>query len=484
MNNLPEDLISKPVFDWFDKILQIPRPSGNEDKIRAFLLQFAAERNLPAKTDSVGNVLITKPAAHGCEDCPTIILQTHMDMVCEKHASTKHDFLTDPISAYIEDGWLKAKGTTLGADDGIGIAAQLTVLDANTLHHGPLECLFTTQEETGLTGAFGLEANLLSGQTLINLDSEDDGELFIGCAGGVDTIATFGIETEIPKPGSFAFELKIDGLKGGHSGDDIHKGHANAIQLLARFLHLLKKQFPISITDLDGGNLRNAIPREASVTVLVPSNKKEASRVALNIFIAEIENELRFTDSGFKMHLESTLVPDLVYDKDLSARIIDTLYACPNGVQSMSYAMPGLVETSTNLASVKQKGTSLTIVTSQRSSVESRKEEIAQRLDALFRMAGAHVEHSDGYPGWEPRPGSDVVKKTVNGYKSLFGEEPVVRAIHAGLECGLFLQKYPTLDMVSFGPTIRGAHSPEERLEIATVEKFWLLLVDLLKRLC
>lgn len=484
MNNLPEDMISQPVFDWFDKILQIPRPSGKEDKIKAFLLQFAAERNLPTKTDEAGNLLITKPAAHGYENSPTIVLQTHLDMVCEKHNSTSHDFLNDPIQAYVEDGWIKAKDTTLGADDGIGIAAQLTVLDANTLKHGPIECLFTVEEETGLTGAFGLKEGFLSGKTLINLDSEDDGELFIGCAGGIDTIASFRLETDIPRPGSFAFNLKVDGLKGGHSGDDIHKGHGNAIQILIRYLFQLQHLMPVTISNLQGGNLRNAIPREAEVTVIIPTKKKEAARVALNIFIAEIENELRFTDTGFKMHLSSTEMPELVFDKGLTERILKSLYACPNGVQQMSFAMPGLVETSTNLASIKSKVSHLEVVTSQRSSVETRKDEIAQRIEAIFSLAGAHVEHSDGYPGWEPRPKSDVVKQTVESYESLFGEKPIVRAIHAGLECGLFLKKYPSLDMVSFGPTIRGAHSPEERLEIATVEKFWLLLVDVLKRLC
>ena len=477
-------MISEPVFYWFNKILQIPRPSGNEEKIRTFLLQFAAERNLTAQTDKIGNVLIAKPATHGCENSPTIILQTHLDMVCEKNSATAHNFLNDAISAYVEDGWVKAHNTTLGADDGIGIAAQLTILDANTLTHGPLECLFTVEEETGLTGAFGLEAGFLTGKTLINLDSEDDGELFIGCAGGVDTLATFRVETDIPKPGSFAFEIKVEGLKGGHSGDDIHKGHGNAIQLLIRYLYRLMDQMPIDLAKISGGNLRNAIPREATATVLVPANKKEAARVALNIYIAEIENELRFTDSGFKMHLESSELPDLIYDNTLTKNLINTLYSCPNGVQNMSFTMPGMVETSTNLASIKQKGTNIKVVTSQRSSVETRKEEIAERLNALFSLAGAYVEHSDGYPGWEPRPGSEVVQKTVEAYQALFGAAPVVRAIHAGLECGLFLKKYPALDMVSFGPTIKGAHSPEERLEIATVEKFWLLLVNLLKRLC
>lgn len=473
-----------PVFDWFTKILEIPRPSGKEDKIMAFLWQFAAERHLSCKQDKTGNLLISKPATKGCENSPVIILQTHLDMVCEKHAHIIHDFTKDAISAYAEDGWIKAKGTTLGADDGIGIAAQLAVLDSNALKHGPIECLFTIEEETGLTGAFGLEANFLTGDILLNLDSEDDGELFIGCAGGVDTLITFPLETEQVTEKRFGFEIDVNGLKGGHSGDDINKGHANAIQLLTRFLWMINEKTELSIAHLDGGNLRNAIPREAKVIGTVPFNKKEMLRVEFNIFIAEIENELQYSDTGVRFSLESTDTPENVYSEDLKNRLLNALYATPHGVQGMSYSMPGLVETSTNLASIKEKDGKITIVTSQRSSVESRKYEISERIKSLYTLAGADVSSTDGYPGWEPKADSILVNKTVETYTSLFGETPKVRAIHAGLECGLFLEKYPTLDMVSFGPTIRGAHSPEERLEIKTVDKFWLLLVELLKTLC
>lgn len=477
-------LSPQSLWSYFEEICQIPRPSKKEEKVIAFLLEFASKHNLDARTDAVGNVLIRKPATAGREGDKTVILQSHMDMVCEKNSDTIHDFDNDPIKPFIDKGWVRAEGTTLGSDDGIGIAAQLAVLASGNLAHGPLECLFTVDEETGLSGAFALEAGFLSGTVLLNLDSEDEGELFIGCAGGIDTVGTLKYLSEPLPAGSFAVKLEIKGLLGGHSGDDINKSRGNANKILNRFLLDAAKLFDLRISDFNGGNLRNAIAREASAVVVVPHSQKENLIVEWNVFASEMEFEFEFAEPKLKLAHQSVALPQFVIDKDSQDKMLKLIAACPHGVLEMSTRMPGMVETSTNLASVKFKGENqIVFTTSQRSEIESRKYMAAGIVESVMLLAGATVEHSDGYPGWTPNPESKVAKITKDAYKKLFGNDPLVKSIHAGLECGLFLEKYPELDMVSFGPTIRGAHSPDERIDIETVTKFWKLLVEVLENI-
>jgi dipeptidase D len=476
----------QPVNVWtnFEAICTIPRPSKKEEKMIAFLEHFALENKLEFKKDEVGNVLISKKATTGYENRKKVVLQSHLDMVCEKNSPIVHDFDNDPILPYIDGEWVKAEGTTLGADCGIGIAAQMAVLTDQSIQHGPIECLFTVDEETGLTGAFALQPGFLSGDILINLDSEDEGELFIGCAGGIDTVATLNYrQCEIPS-GFFPLQIKVSGLLGGHSGDDINKGRANAIKILVRFLWDTFHKYGIKLARFDGGNLRNAIPREASASILILNGYKEKFVADFNVFIHDLKAEISITEPSVKVEISSTELPDYVVDDLQTERLLNVLYACPHGVQAMSYRMPGLVETSTNLASVKMKDIGvMEITTSQRSDIESGKKDISSMVEAAFQLAGATIIHSDGYPGWTPNPESEILKIAAQSYIDLFSSKPVIRSIHAGLECGLFLKKYPQLDMVSFGPTIKGAHSPDERINIATVDKFWKLLVKVLENI-
>jgi dipeptidase D len=470
------------LWNYFYQITQIPRPSKHEEKIAAYLADFAKQHNFSLTKDDVGNLLIRKPATPGNEHNPTVILQAHIDMVCEKNADSTHNFDTDPIQTYIDGDWVKAKGTTLGADNGIGVAMMLAVLDADNLPHPPLECLFTVDEETGLTGAFGLDDKLLTGSTLINLDSEDDGEVFIGCAGGIGTKAFLSYQTEPAPTKYFGFKVKVSGLTGGHSGSDIHLGLANAIKLLNRYLWQLNQQMDVRLISFEGGNLHNAIPREASAFAAVPYAEKETIRVILNMYIATLEDEFKNIEPNIRISLESEALPELVLDKSFSDNLLHVLYACPHGVIAMSRDIPGLVETSTNLASVKMmQNNQVEINTSQRSAAESSKIDLAAQMHAVFALAGAEIIQSDGYPGWKPNINSAILKKTSDAYETLFGEAPKVKAIHAGLECGLFLEKYPHLDMVSIGPQMYGVHSPDERLSINSTQKTWEWLVEILK---
>lgn len=471
----------QPLWNYFEEICQVPRPSKKEERIRQYLLDFAAKNALDVKTDAIGNVLIRKAASPGKESAPTVILQAHMDMVCEKNSDKSFNFETEAIVPVIDGGWVKADGTTLGADNGIGMAAQLAVLTDNNLVHGPLECLITVDEETGLSGAFALEPGFLSGNILLNLDSEDDGELFIGCAGGMDTLAELELEKEKTPGKSFALKIMVRGLWGGHSGDDIHKGRGNANKILARFLWQAIRDFGVRVADFSGGNLRNAIAREATATVIVPSVQKEQLVAELNIYSSEVEFEYERTEPNLVVDHSSTTIPEKVLTQASQEKFLNLLIACPHGVLEMSTRMKDMVETSTNMASVKFIADNrVLITTSQRSELETRKRAAAQMVRAVFELAGAEVRHSDGYPGWTPNPNSKVVRIAAESYKRLFGHEPLIRSIHAGLECGLFLEKYPSLDMVSFGPTIRNAHSPDERINIEATEKFWLHLVDVL----
>jgi len=471
------------VWQFFHDITQIPRPSKKEERIIAYLKSFGENHNLLTKTDAAGNVLICKPATKGKESSKTVILQSHLDMVCEKNNDTVHNFDTDPIQTYIEDGWVKARGTTLGADNGIGVSMMLAVLASQKLEHPALECLFTVDEETGLTGAFALGKDFLSGEILINLDSEDDGEVFVGCAGGIDTVAVIEYKSEPTPNNYFGFSVSVKGLKGGHSGDDINKGLGNANKILNRFLWTVNKKMDVRLQSFNGGNLRNAIAREAVAVGCVPYSEKETIRVLFNIFVSEMETELGSIETKMRLELESEDLPETVIDKNTSDALLNVLYACPHGVIAMSAEMPGLVETSTNLASVKMKeGSKIEITTSQRSSVETSKYDIANQVESVLALAGAVVSHGDGYPGWKPNLQSDILKVAIESYKKLHNEEPKIRAIHAGLECGLFLEKYPNLDMVSIGPQMFGVHSPDERLSIASTQKCWKWLVNILER--
>ena len=479
-----KDLKPASVFQYFEEICQVPRPSKKEEQIIAYLKAFGEKHQLETKVDEAGNVLIKKPATPGYENRKTVVLQAHVDMVCEKNNDVQHNFLTDPIETEIEGEWLKAKGTTLGADNGIGVATGLAVVTDDTLQHGPIECLFTVDEETGLTGAFALQEGFMNGDILLNLDSEDEGELFIGCAGGIDSVAEFSYtETDVPA-GYFACKVSVKGLKGGHSGADIHLGLGNANKLLNRFLSMANKKYDMYLCSIDGGNLRNAIAREAHAVIAIPETDKHQLRADLNVFAAEAGAEYAVVEPGLEFVLESETAPAKAIDKDTARRLLQTIYAAPHGVYAMSQDIPGLVETSTNLASVKMKPNNvIRIETSQRSSIASAKEDIANMVRAVFELGGAKVSHGDGYPGWKPNPHSEILEVAAESYKRLFGEEAKVKAIHAGLECGLFLDKYPTLDMISFGPTLRGVHSPDERMHIPSVQKFWDHLTDILKHI-
>lgn len=472
------------VFHYFEEICQVPRPSKKEEKIVAYLKEFGKKHNLETKVDEVGNVLIKKPASKGMENCKTVVLQSHVDMVCEKNNNVSHDFLTDPIETIIDGEWMKANGTTLGADNGIGVATELAILADDTLEHGPIECLFTIDEETGLTGAFALKEGFMNGDILLNLDSEDEGELFIGCAGGIDSVAEFNYyEADVPD-GYFFCKIEVKGLKGGHSGGDIHLGRANANKILNRFLTLAFNKYDLYLCEIDGGNLRNAIPREAHAIIAIPEAHKHDLRTDLNVFTAEVQAEYAVTDPDMELILSSEPARAKAIDADTTQRLLQTLYAVPHGVYAMSQDIPGLVETSTNLASIKMKpGNIIRIETSQRSSTASSKQDIANMVRTVFEMGGAVVTFGEGYPGWKPNTHSEILEIATASYKRLFGVDAQVKAIHAGLECGLFLDKYPSLDMISFGPTLQGVHSPDERMLIPTVEKFWLHLTDILKHI-
>lgn len=477
-----EDLKPQGVFHYFAEICKVPRPSKKEEKIIAYLQAFGKKHNLETLTDEVGNVLIKKPATPGMENRKTIVLQSHVDMVCEKNNDVQHDFLNDPIETEIDGEWLKAKGTTLGADNGIGVATELAILADDTIAHGPLECLFTIDEETGLTGAFALKEGFMNGDILLNLDSEDEGELFIGCAGGIDTVAQFAYqEVDVPA-GYFCCKVQVKGLKGGHSGGDIHLGRGNANKILNRFLSQTLKKYDMYLCEIDGGNLRNAIAREAHAVIALPEADKHAVRADLNIFAAEVQAEYNVTDPDLQLLMESEAPRAKAIDKDTTKHLLQAIYAVPHGVYAMSQDIPGLVETSTNMASVKMKpGNIIRIETSQRSSTASSKRDMNTMVRTVFEMAGAEVSSGEGYPGWKPNPHSEILEIATASYKRLFGVDAKVKAIHAGLECGLFLDKYPTLDMISFGPTLQGVHSPDERMLIPTVQKFWNHLLDILK---
>lgn len=478
-NNLLQPSI---VFDCFAEVNKIPRPSKKEEKMIAFLKAFGEGLGLPTKVDETGNVCISKPATPGYENSKTVILQSHMDMVCEKNKDKDFDFENDAIETYVDGEWLKANGTTLGADDGIGVAMQMAVLKSNDIEHGPIECVFTRDEETGLTGAMGMKSDFMTGDYLINLDSEDEGQIFVSCAGGVRTTATYPFPTEDMPEGYFTFRVGVKGLTGGHSGDDINKKRGNANKILVRFLNQEMQKMDLRVVDIQSGGLHNAIPREGYAICAVPMNMKEQMRVDLNVFTAEVEEELAVTEKGILLSLDSCEPAAKVMEKQAMRKMLLSLHAVYNGVFAMSQDIDWLVETSTNLASIHVEGDKVVVTTSQRSSIGSACQHMASVVRAAFELGGAEVLTNEGYPGWKLNPNSEIVKITKESYVDLFGKEPKILAIHAGLECGLFSEKYPKLDMVSFGPTLRGVHSPDEKLLIPTVQMVWDHLLDILKR--
>jgi dipeptidase D len=479
----------KAVFDIFAQINQVPRPSKHEERISKWLQDFAASHNIECVADEAMNVIMRVPATPGYENHEGVILQAHMDMVCEKNGDVQHDFMTDPIQTYVDGEWLKAKGTTLGADDGIGIAMALAAITDPNLPHPTIECLFTVDEETGLTGAMKLQDGMLQSKRLINLDSEDDGQIFIGCAGGIDTLAKMHYVPTIidNRESRIAIRLSVTGLLGGHSGDDINKGRANANQFIVWFLARIWPQTEIQLASINGGNLRNAIAREAEAVIAIPMAYKEQIRIEWNHFVAQMEGVFGEVEKDMRLELETCDMPETFVPADKAYRLIMALCECPHGMIAMSKEMPGLVETSTNLASIKMKSADssdfIEINTSQRSSKEPAKHHLKWAVEQALSLACDEVTHGDGYPGWAPNPNSPLLEVVKKSYTDLFKSEPQVLAIHAGLECGLFLEKYPYLDMVSFGPQMVGVHSPQERLSIPSTERCYKWLCQTLKSL-
>ncbi len=473
------------VFEQFAKINQIPRPSKREEKMIEYLKSWGESHGLDTKVDETGNVIIRKPATKGMENRKTVILQSHMDMVCDKLVDYEIDFDNDPIKTYIDGEWLTAEGTTLGADDGIGCAMELALLASEDIEHGPIECVFTRDEETGLTGAEGMKAGFMTGDYLINLDSEDEGEIFVSCAGGRNTSAKFTFQREAAPAGSFFMRAQLKGLVGGHSGDDINKQRANAIKLLGRFLFAeMQKYEGIRLAQFNSGKMHNAIPRDGMFVIAVPNAVKENIKADWNIFASDVEEEFHVTDTQMVWTMESTDAEPVI-DEQVARRFIYAIQAVDNGIYAICQdpELNGMVETSSNIASIVTSEREINIVSSQRSNVMSNLDNMCATIGACFTLAGAEVKHSDGYPAWKMRAHSELQKIVKDSYVRLFGKEPVMRGIHAGLECGLFSERYPNLDMVSFGPTLRFVHTPEERLLIPTVQMVWDHLLDVLKNI-
>lgn len=474
----------KPELLWhhFYELSQIPRPSKREEKAVQFVREYAKRNNFKFEEDSVGNIVVHIPASLGKENSPTIVLQGHVDMVCEKNKDKKHNFDTDPITLINTGEWISADGTTLGADNGIGVSAAMAIALDKEAVHGPLELLFTIDEETGMTGVNKLQPKFISGKILLNMDSEEDGAFYVGCSGGQDTVGEFNFEYARTKKDFIPFEILITGLKGGHSGLDINIGRANAIKLLGYLLN--KINVPFQLASISGGSLRNAIPREAEAVILIKADNVKNVKKIIAQFVQNSLLELKMVDSDLKINLKkSTQKITKVFKQEFAETIINTLMALPHGVIAMSKDIPDLVETSTNLATLKIDNQKVVIGTSQRSSIESAKENITSTVASVLKLAGAKVTVGDGYPGWKPNMDSPVLKVSKEVFKNLFNKEPQIKAIHAGLETGLLGSKYPGLDMISFGPTIQGAHSPHERVNIKDVEKFYNLLKEILKNL-
>ncbi|MBN2612098.1 MAG: aminoacyl-histidine dipeptidase [Bacteroidales bacterium] len=481
---MKDDIIKlSPAIVWknFYKLTQIPRPSKKEGQVIKFMEQFGQNLGLETIKDEVGNILIRKPATHGMEKRKGMILQAHLDMVPQKNSDKVHDFEKDPIETLVDGEWVRANKTTLGADNGIGAASIMSVLESKDIVHGPLEALFTIDEETGMTGAFALKPGMLKGDILLNTDSEDEGELYIGCAGGVDANIRFKYSSVPVKGDYIAYKLIVKGLKGGHSGLDINLERANSNLVLTRILWRATFKFKTRLAALNGGDLRNAIPREAMAVILVPSEKEQEFKDFVDGHVTILKAEYQTTEPDMNVFLEKVALPETLIDEETQNKLISAIYTCPNGVIRMSADIEGLVETSTNLAIVKTEKDIFSVQCLLRSSVDSAKEDLSSRIRALFELAGAEVNFTGSYPGWKPNPGSAILNTMKEVYHKKFGKVPEVKAIHAGLECGIIGGIYPNLDMISFGPTIRSPHSPDERVKIDTVQKFWDFLVETLK---
>ncbi|MBS3770799.1 MAG: aminoacyl-histidine dipeptidase [Bacteroidales bacterium] len=473
------NLDPKPLWENFYKLTQIPRPSKKEASVVKFIEKFGKDLGLETIKDEVGNIIIKKPATKGYENKKPVVLQGHLDMVPQ--SDKDFDFENQPIEAYVDGEWVTADGTTLGADNGIGVAAALTVLQSDDLEHGPIEALFTVDEETGMTGASSLKPGLLDAEILINMDSEDEGELYIGCAGGLETNARFHFKKETLPRDTNAYKLTVKGLKGGHSGLDIQLQRGNANKVLNRILWYATEKLDVRIAGIESGSLRNAIPREGYAVVVVPNNQFGEFKEYVNDVTESVKNELSRVDTDLKIEVNQTDTPDFVLDKKTQDNMVRALYGCPHGVIRMSDDMEGLVETSTNLAVVKSEEHVVSVQTLQRSSVDSAKEDLGNMIRSVFELGGAEVLHEGEYPGWKPNPDSPILKTMQEVYNKKFGKVPEVKAIHAGLETGIISQAYPHLDMISFGPTISYPHSPGEKVNIETVKKFWDFLVETLK---
>jgi len=481
MNKDILNLEPKAIWKHFYSITQIPHPSKKEEAIIAFMKAFGENLGLKTIVDEVGNVIIKKPATPGMENRKGIILQGHVDMVPQKNSDKVHDFEKDPIETHIDGEWVLANGTTLGADNGMGVAAAMAVLEAKDLQHGPIEALFTVDEETGMTGAFGLKPGLLDGDILMNLDSEDEGELYIGCAGGTNGNIMFSYAEENVPEGMTAYKLSVSGLNGGHSGVDIALGRGNSNKILNRFMKTASVKYRMRLASIDGGSLRNAIPRESFAMVCVPDAYKNDFLKALGEYETIVKKELSAVESGIKIVALVTDKPAKLIDHKTQMNLIHAVYSCPNGVIRMSNEMPGLVETSNNLAIIKSENGKIKVMCLIRSSVDSAKADLEEMIESVFSLAGAEIVFNGQYPGWKPNPASPILKEMLKQYKEMFGKTPDIKAIHAGLECGLLGGVYPNFDMISFGPTIRHPHSPTEKVNIESVGMFWKFLVGTLK---
>ncbi len=483
MSNEITGLQPQALWQHFYELTQIPRPSKKEERVVQFMKEFGEKLGLQTIVDDVGNVIIKKPATPGFEGLPGVILQSHLDMVPQKNSDTEHDFEKDPISSYIDGEWVKAKGTTLGSDNGIGVAAAMAVLESDSLQHGPVEVLFTVDEETGMTGAFNLKPGLLDGNILLNLDSEDEGELYIGCAGGVNTNGSFSYREEPVPAGMKAYKLAITGLKGGHSGLDIDLGRGNSNQLLFRFMFEAVRKFGMSLSAIEGGSLRNAIPRESFAKVVVPEMNAADFLKEVQVYEETYRIELGTVEPGLSFTAEEMPVPEALIEKDVQDKLIKAVYGLPNGVIRMSADMDGVVETSSNLAIVKSGNGKIEMLCLLRSSVDTAKDSLARSIQSVMELAGAEVVHDGDYPGWKPDVQSPVLQAMKEVYNNKFGKIPEIKVIHAGLECGIIGDAYPGLDMISFGPTIRFPHSPDEKVNIETVAKFWEFLTETLRNI-
>ncbi|MFT5383949.1 MAG: dipeptidase D [Saprospiraceae bacterium] len=482
MSTTIKTLNPKALWKNFANLNAVPRPSKKEKRVIAFAKNFGESLGLKTFVDEVGNVIIRKPASKGMENRIPIVMQSHLDMVHQKNADTSFDFDKQGIEMYIDDDWVKAKGTTLGADNGIGVATIMAVLESKTIKHPPLEALFTIDEETGMTGAMGLKGGLLEGKIMLNLDTEDDRELSIGCAGGVDITAT-GKYKEVKTSGKFqGIQLKIKGLNGGHSGMDIHKGFGNANKIMNRIL-FAASSFGIRLSKIDGGGLRNAIPRESFSIIAVPEKNVRPFKKYIKELTATLATEHLITDPNLEIEVKAVSSPTMVMAKDFQEMLLRSVYACPNGIYRMSPDIKDLVQTSNNLARVLVENGKYQLLCLTRSSVDSEKTDLAQAITSTFELMGAKVKTSGNYPGWTPRPDAAIVKIMSTLYKKMFQEEPDVNACHAGLECGILGTFYPEMEMISFGPNIRGAHSPDEKVQISSVQKFWDYLLAALKQI-